>query len=106
MAKSIRIKQHREEFSSGLIGQKYRTEVKVTSFDALLKRLGLTEDNCHLNEECAAWCKAKRNAKYIPEVVLYRLKTKSLYDEESAPYSLAESGVIIPEPLPLQEVEV
>jgi hypothetical protein len=99
-------RRQRQEFVSGTTGltSKQPTE-HITEFQQLLQRLGLIEDACHLNEECAAWCRVNRDRRYIPENVLYRLRVKSLYEEEQAPFSLIDN-TLVPEPKPLEETEV
>jgi hypothetical protein len=95
-------KRHRDEFSSGFVGQKFRQAVHATQFEQLLNRLNLSEDNCHLNAECAVWCRSNRDRHYIPEIVLHRLRTKCIYDDSVAPYSLV-AGIVIPEPPAAQQ---
>lgn len=97
-------KQKRQEWTTGKVGQTLRQDVQTTQFEQLLTRLGLTEENCHLNAECAAWCRSNRDRRYIPEIVLHRLRTKCLYEEKDAPFSLIDN-MLIPDAPPLQEVD-
>jgi hypothetical protein len=99
-------RRQKQEWVAGTTGQTIKSEIQpVTEFEALLARLHLVESTCHLNEECAAWCRANRDRRYIPENVLYRLCVKSLYEEEQAPFSLIDN-TLVPEPKPLEETEV
>lgn len=98
------LKRQRQEWVSGTTGIA-KQEVHITQFDLLLKRLGLTEATCHLNEEVAAWCNRYKNFKFIPEMVLHRLSMDTEYDAEPSAYSVVD-GTVIPEPKPLEEQEV
>lgn len=85
-------------FVSGrLPEQMFKIETHATQFERLLARLKVSEATCHLNEQCAAWCRANKNRRFIPESVLRRLSAKTMYEEPTAPYSLI-SGTVIPEP--------
>lgn len=97
-------RKQRQEFASGTVGLTFRQEVHTTQFEQLLGSRGVTEANCHENEECATWCRVNKDRRYIPERVLYRLRTKSLYEEEQAPFSLIDN-MLVPEPKPLEETE-
>lgn len=104
--KRITEKQRKQsqEFVTGTVGLTFRQEVHITQFEQLLSRLDLTESNCHENSECAAWCRSNRGRRYVPEIVLHRLRVKCLYEETIAPFSLI-AGAVIPEPSPLHEME-
>lgn len=93
------IKRQRHDWVTGKVGQAVKEHSTATQFEQLLTRLGLAESTCHLNETCAAWCRSNRNFRFIPELVLHRLKTKTLYEEHLSPYSLV-AGTVIPEPMP------
>lgn len=90
----------------GHVDSQYKVEKHTTEFEKLLKRLGLDLATCMDNAEVIAWVKANRNTKYIPEQVMHKLRVKTRYDDNLAPYSLTASGVVIPEPKPLVETEV
>lgn len=94
--------RQRQEFVSGTVDMAFRQEAHTTQFEQLLERLGLTDANCH--EECVTWCKAHKDSRFVPEIVLHRMRIRTLYDETLAPFSLI-AGMVIPEPSPLQEVE-
>lgn len=91
---TVRQKQTRQEWITGKVDLTFKQDVHTTQFEQLLKRLGLTEESCHLNPECAMWCRANRDRRYIPEIVLHRLRTKCLYEETDAPFSLVDNMVI------------
>jgi hypothetical protein len=97
-------RKQRQEFVSGKVDLTFRQEIHTTQFEQLLDRLGLTEANCHENEECMTWCKAHKDSRFVPETVLHRMRIRTLYDETLAPFSLV-AGTVIPEPSPLREVE-
>jgi hypothetical protein len=97
-------RKRRQEFVSGTVDLTYKQEIHTTQFEQLLDRLGLTEANCHLHQEMVEFCRVNKDRRYIPEIVLHRLRVGTIYDEgeQLAPYSLTASGVVIPEPLTLQ----
>lgn len=97
-------RKQRQEFVTHNVGLTFKQDVHTTQFEQLLTRLGLTEETCHLSAECAAWCRSNRDRRYIPEIVLHRLRTKCLYEEKDAPFSLIDN-MVIPDAPPLQEVE-
>jgi len=97
-------------FASGQVTENVqRTEVKLTEFEVLLKRVGLTEQDCMGNAEMFAWVKANKDRRYVPERLLRAMRLGTEYDSDTSAYSLTESGIVLepvaPSKLQGEEVE-
>lgn len=93
-------KQQRQDWITGTVGLSTKQEAKPTSFERLAKNI--PESQWIQTETLCEFARQNKDRFYVPETFLNALRLKTLYSEEISAYSVV-AGVVVPEPLPLQE---
>ena len=101
---SRKLNKAQQAFAVGrTIEQLHKQEVKLARWELLAE--GIAEAEWIGNEVLCEFARRNKDRYFVPESFLAALRETTAYDAEPSAYSLVDDFVI-PEPLPLEEVEV